>query len=54
MTRLAEMLSEQIILDQKFRQAKWVFSEWNDPKKWDLLVKKYQEKYRCTSVEEAK
>ena len=43
--QLAETLSKQITLDQKLRQAKWVFSEWTHLDKWDQLIHKYQARY---------
>lgn len=48
------MLSQQISLDQKFRETKLIFSEWSEPKKWELLTNKYQEKYKGSNIEEVK
>lgn len=51
---MAEVLSEQIILDQKFRQAKWVFEEWTRADKWELLFKQYEIQFKGANREEAK
>jgi hypothetical protein len=36
--KLAKCLSDQILLDQKLAYSKFVFSDWRDVNKWNLLL----------------
>jgi hypothetical protein len=38
---LAKCLSDLILIDQKLAYSKFVFGEWREPNKWDLLLQKH-------------